>query len=220
MLISSRKLLLVLSFGVGAFALPMSSAQDEKKPGVVKKEGDKPADEKSDAKPSGPPSKMPEFSKQYASEGEVSGVVSAADQDSVTIRANFRVPTGGGNGKSRNVRTKEEHQDFTFKYAEGGMARTKVTPMKADDKGKFVKLPFNELEPLKKPSGAPGWHVEKSEIKGGSIVTLELVRPKSISASKVTLEDKVIKFAIITGETTPPKVSKNEADEIKKKEKK
>ncbi|MFO0935967.1 MAG: hypothetical protein U0798_05555 [Gemmataceae bacterium] len=169
---------------------------------------DKKGEEKPSDKPAGPPSKLPDFSKDFANDGPVQGVVSYADENLVAIHVAYRVRQG-------NKGTKNEAQEVGFHYAENALARTKVTPTKLDAKGKSVKLPYNELETLKKPQGAPGWHIERSDIKPGSIVTLELIRPKSITASKATLEDKLIKYAIVTGETTPPKISQEEIDKLK-----
>ena len=220
-----RKLVLSLALGGAAIALPtIQSAADDKpgdakkatpkdeKKGDPKKGDEKKGEGKDDEKKLGPPAKLPEFSKDFAYEGEVSGVVSHADEDSVTLRFTYRVSTGGKN-------TKQETKDVTFKFVDGGLARTKVAPTKLDAKGKFVKLPQAELDPIKKPQGAPGWHIERGDIKPGAIVTLELLRPKSIPASKVSLDDKVIKFAIVTGETTPPKMSREDAEKFKGKNK-
>jgi hypothetical protein len=209
-----RKFLLAMTLGLGTACLPAAiTAADDKK--SDKKPEEKKADSKSgdsskDEKKSLPPGKLPDFSKQFASAGELSGVVVAADEDSVTIRMNYRVAAGG-----RNAR--EAYKDVEFKYAEGALARTKVPPTRPDAKGKFVKVPASELEPLKKPQGAPGLHIDRTVIGPGAIVTLELLRPKSIPASKASLDDKVIKFAIVTGETTPPTLTWEEKQKQKEK---
>jgi hypothetical protein len=206
-----RQSVLSLSVGFAIGSLPAAfSAADDKK--TEKKSETKPGgtSQGDSEKKSLPPSKLPEFAKQFASAGEIAGVVVAADQDSVTIRLPGR--------------TRSDYKDLEFKYAEGALARTKVPPMRPDAKGKFVKVPSKELEPLRKPQGAPGLHIDRGDIAPGAIVTLELLRPKSIPASKASIEDKVIKFAVVTGETTPPELSwpekQKQKEKFEKKEKK
>lgn len=212
-----RKTFLAMTMGLATACLPAAFvAADDKK--TDKKPDDKKPESKSggdakDEKKSLPPGKLPDFSKQFANAGEMAGVVVSADPDSITIRLNYRATSGGRN-------TKEAHKDIEFKYAEGALARTKVAPTKVDAKGKFVKVPASELEPLKKPQGAPGWHIDRGDIAAGAIVTLELLRPKSIPASKVSMDDKVIKFAVVTGETTPPSLSWDEKQKQKEKNQK
>lgn len=209
-----RKSLLAMTLGLATVCLPaMLTAADDKKSDKKpedKKTEPKSGDSSKDEKKSLPPAKLPDYTKQFASAGEISGVVVSAEQDSVTIRMQGR--------------TKNDYKDLEFKYAEGALARTKVTPTRPDAKGKFVKVPSSELEPLKKPQGAPGLHIDRTDIGPGAIVTLELLRPKSIPAAKASMEDKVIKFAVVTGETTPPALSweekKKQKEKTDKKEKK
>jgi hypothetical protein len=197
-----RRWVLSLSLGLGMVAIPaaINAADDDKKT-------EKPAE------PAAPtiPSKLPDFSKDYANSGELSGVVVAGDAESVIIQLKYRVPSGRG--------TREETKNLTFRYAEGALARTKVHPVRPDAKGKMVKVPNSEVEPRKKPTGAPGLHLDRTELKGGDIVTLQLLRPKSISEKNAVLEDKLIKMAIVTGETTPPKLTRDQSDAIKNKKK-
>ena len=49
--------------------------------------------------------------------------------------------------------------------------------------------------------------MDKADIKAGDLVTLKLLRPKTIPAAKAKPEDLVIKYAIVTGEKTEPKRS-------------
>ena len=218
-----RKVILSLSLSGAVFVLPVvqSAASQDEKTGVTKKPDDKGAKPNDEKKGEGtpkdkdqlPPDKLPDFAKDYASAGEVSGVVVVtANEKSITVRFSTVAPSG-------KKKVKEITNDVTFKYAEGGLARTKVHPTSANEKGKMVKIPTNELEPLKKPQGAPGWHVARGDVKSGAIVTLTLLRPKSIPASKVTQEDKLIKFAVITGETTAPNLTPEEAAKLKDKSK-
>ena len=211
-----RKSLLSVALGLVTAGLPTALSADEQKADDKKSEkktepkpGDSTKKDQTEKK-SLPPSKLPDFAKQFASAGDIAGVVVTADQDSVTIRIQGRA--------------KSDYKDLEFKYAEGALARTKVPPTRPDAKGKFVKVPSSELEPLKKPQGAPGLHLDRGEIAAGAIVTLELLRPKSIPASKASMEDKIIKFAIVTGETTPPTLSseerKKQKEKFEKKEKK
>jgi hypothetical protein len=198
-----RKIVLAMVLGGSIGLLPWATAaQDDKK------------DEKSPpAKPAPTiPAKMPDFSKEYANAGEISGVVVTADEESVVIQLKYRVPSGGRY-------TKEETKNLTFKFAEGALARTKLPPLRANAKGKFEKVPSQELEPRKKPSGAPGLHIERSELKAGDLVTLSLLRPKSIPEAKVAMEDKVVKMAVVTGESTPPKLSREQNEAIANKKK-
>ena len=66
---------------------------------------------------------------------------------------------------------------------------------------------------------APGLHIERSELKAGDLVTLSLLRPKSIPEAKVAMEDKVVKMAVVTGESTPPKLSREQNEAIANKKK-
>jgi hypothetical protein len=56
-------------------------------------------------------------------------------------------------------------------------------------------------------------------MKGGDIVTLQLLRPKSIPEKTATIEDKVIKMAVVTGETTPPTLSRDQKEALANKKK-
>lgn len=193
-----RKFVLAMVMGGSIGLLPWATAaQDDKK------------DEKSPpAKPESTiPAKMPDFSKEYANAGEISGVVVTADEESVVIQLKYRMPSGGRN-------TKEQTKNLTFKYADGALARTKIPPMRSNAKGKFEKVPSQELEPRKKPSGAPGLHIERSELKAGDVVTLSLLRPKSIPEAKAAMEDKVVKMAVVTGESTPPQLTREQRESI------
>lgn len=197
-----RRWALSLSLGLGMVAIPVAinAADDEKKT-------EKPAE------PAAPsiPTKLPDFSKEYANAGELTGVVVAADAESVIVQLKYRVPSGRG--------TIEETKNLTFKYADGALARTKVHPVRPDAKGKMVKVPNSEVEPRRKPVGAPGLHLDRSEMKGGDIVTLQLLRPKSIPEKTATIEDKVIKMAVVTGETTPPTLSRDQKEALANKKK-
>lgn len=200
-----RKFILSVVLELAIASLPGALSADDKKSEkkTEPKQGDSTKDKERSEKKSLPPSKLPDFTKLFASAGEIAGVVVRADQDSVTIRMQGR--------------TKTDYKDFEFNYAEGALARTKVPPMRPDAKGKFVKVPSSELEPLKKPQGAPGLHIDRGDIASGAIVTLELLRPKSIPAAKASMEDKVIKFAVVTGETTPPILTWEEKNKQKEK---
>lgn len=207
-----RKLALATALGAAVLALPsLSSVAQDKK--AEKKGDEKTSDEKkADEKKAGPPAKLPDFAKEFAAAGEVAGVVVEADDESVTVRMTYAVPYGKG-------KAKQESKDFTFPYAPGGLARTKVTPTKENAKGKPVKLNSGELEPLRKPQGAPGYHLERADLQPGHVVTLTLLRPKSTPASKATAEDKVVKFATVVGEAAIPAAPPAMPDKAKEKPK-
>lgn len=85
------------------------------------------------------------------------------------------------------------------------MARRNDPPTFFDDKGIKRPAKSEELDKLRKPTGAPGYAIDRTDLKAGDIVTLKLLRPRSISAQKAKPEDYVIKFAIMIGEKPDPK---------------
>lgn len=216
---SLRKLMLSLAFAAGAIVVPALATPIEQQADGKKKDEPKKSEKGAEPKESaGPPAKLPDWSKEYASGGDpVVGIISKVDDDSVTIGVPVAVPSSTG---GRRPSMRQEYKFITMKLAEGALVRSKEAPVKPDAKGKFVKLPANELAPLKKPQGAPGYHMDKAELKPGHIVSLELLRPKTIPSAKATLEDKVVKFVVVTGETDPPRVSRDEAENRKKDEQK
>lgn len=173
--------------------LPADDAKkDDKKPEMKKDEVKKDDEKKGDEKPKKEPeAKLADFS-AYATAEDGGGEVFKVDDSSVTIRL-----TRKGN-KSNGY--KDQHIDTVYKYAEGGLARRKEAPPFFDDKGLKRAATSNELEKLRKPAGAPGYAIERTDLKVGDIVQLKLLRPKTISAAKAKPEDLVIKFAIMVGE--------------------
>lgn len=176
--------------------------KDTKKP-AGKKETDKGADKKPDDRkksgdskpPKTPEAKLGDFS-AYAKHSEYAGEVVKSDENSVTIRNTRRVKTAFG--------YRNEHTDVEFKYAEGGLARKEKAPKFFNEKGLERPATSSELEKLRKPAGAPGFHIERTDLKNGDLVKLVLVRPISIPAKKVKPEDLVIKFAVMVGEAVQP----------------
>jgi hypothetical protein len=194
----------------GAFAVVASGiAADEK-------------DAKKDAKPVAS-AKAPDWT-AFANAGEMLATVVSATDDSVTVRVSWAVPSGGGNRGGRGggrPNVKEQHTDYDLKFADGGMARWKKLPPKIDGDGKKAAYTPKEMETYKKPTGAPGYAAERTDLKAGYIVELHLLRPKEIKADKATAEDLSVKYAIIVGENPKiPVPEKKENPAAKKKEEK
>jgi hypothetical protein len=106
---------------------------------------------------------------------------------------------------------KVDHEDVTIKYADGGLARYKKLPPKIGADGKKGVYTDKEMSAMQKPIGVPGYVAEKTDVQKGMEVELHLVRPKSVSADKVTREDLLIKYAMILGQSaTPPAPDKND----------
>lgn len=134
---------------------------------------------------------------QFADHGEVAGEVLKCDNESLTLRQTTRVPSGRNRTKAQNV-------DTIFKYADHGLARSEQLPPFFDDKGLRRQPTSSERQALKLPQGAPGYAMERTDLRNGDLVKLKLVRPRSVRADKVTPEDIVIKYAIKIGEKTDP----------------
>ncbi|MGL4421519.1 MAG: hypothetical protein ACRCZF_12690 [Gemmataceae bacterium] len=170
------KSLLAVLFGCGVLALSVSHAADDK--------------EKSKE-----PSKV-DWSK-FANAGSVSGEVMKSADGSLTVRQAWKVPSGRG-------RPKDEHKDTEYTYAEGALIRLKTLPPKLDGNGKKTPYSDKEKDQLKKPLGAPGWGASKEDLKPGTLVEVQLVRPREISATKATPEDLLVKYVMILGEAAIP----------------
>jgi hypothetical protein len=175
--------------------------KDDEKKGddaeMKKEKGEEPEKPENKAKPTAP--KMPDFS-AYAKHSEHAGEVIKADENGLTVRQQSRVRQGNG---FRTV-----NNDMDFQYAEGGMARREKAPKFFNDKGLERPGTSSELQALKAPQGAPGYHIERTDLKVGDLVKLELVRPRTISATKVKPEDLKIKYAIMVGENPKPTAPK------------
>jgi hypothetical protein len=143
-----------------------------------------------------PPDSRPDWSK-FVDHGEVVGEVIKCDQETVTLRQTARVPSGRRGTRTENV-------DTVFRYAEHGLARSEQMPPFFDDKGLRRSPTASERQALKLPQGAPGYAIERTDLRNGDLVKLKLVRPRSVRADKVTPDDLSIKYAIKIGEKTDP----------------
>lgn len=166
-------------------------------------------------------SAAPDFS-DYVHAGEMVAVVQKADAKSVTVRVSWYQPTGnaqrnvpriGRNGQvqrpprgNRQPQAKEHHKDYTFGYAEAGLARWLKLGPKTDANGKRVEFTAKEREQLRAPQAAPGWAADRNEVSAGQRVELFLVRPKSVPLSKAQLGDLKIKYALMLGADNDPSV--------------
>jgi hypothetical protein len=100
--------------------------------------------------------------------------------------------------------TKVKDEDHEYTWHENGFVRREKLPKFTDDKGLERPAKSSEIEKLKKPVGVVGYHMDRSELKTGDMVELELVRPQSITASKVKIEDLTIKMCMMKGENPRP----------------
>lgn len=142
-------------------------------------------------KPTGQPAKAPDWSK-WAKGDPVEGQVGKASEKSITLT--YKVRKG-----NRTV-----NEEIDYEWNEQGLARREKPPTFFDDKGLPRRATAAELERLKKPAGVPGYAIERTDIKPGDLVKLELVRPSSISATKAKREDYSIKYAIVKGDPAKP----------------
>ncbi len=125
----------------------------------------------------------PDWSK-FLPAGEITAEVKKASGDEVTLKL-----PGPMRGK---------WQEVTYQFAEEGMTRwAKIGPKFNALTSKKVPLTAKELAPFKLPKGAPGYAGQKTDLKPGDFVTLQLVRPKAIKQSQLKQEDLRIKYAII-----------------------
>jgi hypothetical protein len=114
---------------------------------------------------------------------------------------------------------KAKATDLELKYADGGMVRWVTKPKKTDENGKTISYTPKEQEDMRKPVGAPGYAAAREDLQAGHIVTVVLLRPKSIAAKDAQLTDLVIKYVKIQG-TDPNPPAKKEAKPEKTKKKK
>jgi pentapeptide MXKDX repeat protein len=188
---------------------PEMKKEGDKK-GAEKKDGEKKDTEKKDAEKkesAGPPAKAADWSKFPKYDTPASGEVVKITETTITLRN--QVPMRNGN------RTEMKNVDVEYTWHENGLARREKPPKFFNDKGLERPAKPEELDKLRKPLGVPGFHIDRSELKTGDLVRLELVRPQAIPASKAKPEDLSIKYAIMTGEH--PKPSKPLETEKKKK---
>lgn len=142
-------------------------------------------------KPADKPAKAPDWSK-WAKGDPVEGQVGKASEKSITLTYKSRE-------NNRMV-----NKEIEYEWNEQGLARREKPPTFFDDKGLPRRATAAELERLKKPAGVPGYAIERTDIKPGDLVKLELVRPSSISAAKAKREDYSIKYAIVKGDPAKP----------------
>lgn len=151
-----------------------------------------------------PKGDAPDWSK-FASAGEVTYEIKKASGDEVTLK----VP-----GQMRG-----KWEDVHYVFAEQGLVRwAKIGPKFNAETRKKTPLTAKELEPFKLPKGAPGYAGEKPDLKPGDFVTLVLVRPKEIPASKAKPDDLKIKYAIIQRVLEDPVVKEPEPKKDPKKD--
>ena len=183
----NRYCLLIAMFVSGlVFVSGSAVADDEKKPDE-KPKTEKPA--------KAPEPKAPDWSK-FAKAGEAGGELVKMTDETITLRN--QVPRRSGN------RTTITNVDVEYTWSEQGLARRDKPPTFFNDKGLPRTGTSDEIARLKKPAGVPGYMMERSELKNGDIVKLELVRPSNIPASKAKPEDLRIKYAIVMGEKAKP----------------
>ncbi len=155
-------------------------------------------DEKKEDKPV--VQKAPDWSK-YSTAVPASGEVVKVSETGLTLRNQTRQRSGNGY-KTVNI-------DVDYTWNEQGLARREKAPTFFDDKGLPRPAKSGELAKLRKPIGVKGYAMERSDIKNGDLVRLELVRLRTISASKAKPEDYTIKYAFWVGEkpnpTAPPR---------------
>ncbi len=162
--------------GCGLAALPLATAQDEKKAAVAKE----------------PPAKAPTWSDYARDEVVVTAPVETADENGVTIQTIKLSKSGGGRGK-----VKAEPDEKTFTYTPDGMVRWKKLPAKTDDSGKKSDYTEAEREKRRQPLGVPGYSADRGDLHAGQTVELHLVRPKSVPKEKAAETDFQIKYVLI-----------------------
>jgi hypothetical protein len=195
-------LALALGFAAGALGLTADAADDpkpdEKKPAEKVEKADKAAEPKA-----------PDWS-HFSNYGDpVTGTVVKADENGITVQLPKLALTRGYN-RNRQPGVKVQHEDVTIKYADGALARWKKLPPKIGADGKKSVYTDKEMSAMQKPIGVPGYLAEKTDVQKGLEVELHLVRPKSVSADKVTREDLLIKYAMILGQSATPPAEKND----------
>ncbi|CAN5255653.1 hypothetical protein BH11PLA2_BH11PLA2_10960 [soil metagenome] len=157
---------------------------------------------------------------KFTKHGEISGVIVKGSTDHLVLEVPKMVQnkTNGNRsrgGKNRRPSMKLGHEDIDIHFAPQGLVRWEKMPTNVDDKGVKIFPTSKELDKMRLPIGAPGFAAERTDLKPGHMVTITLVRPSDIQASKVTDADIVIKYAVIKGETTPPKNAGKDAPKKK-----
>jgi len=166
-----------------ALSAGLIAAQDEKNPEMKKDKGE--------AKAKPPEVKAGDWSK-FAKGPEAGGEVIKVSDTTLTLR-----------NETRQGRTKK-NIDTEYTWNEQGLARREKAPVFFNDKGLPRPGTSNELAALKKPEGVKGYAIERTELKNGDIVKLELVRPITVPATKAKPDDYTIKYAFMTGEKANP----------------
>lgn len=148
-------------------------------------------DEKAAPKDSAtPPEKVDwgEFSDHIA----VAGVVEKVSDTGLTLKvvkgyARARVP-------------RPQYESIDLQYHESAQIRWPKLPPKLDAAGKRASYTNAELAALKHPQGVPGYAAQKSDLKEGATVKVQLMKPKGVAAAKLVTSDFKVKYVTILSE--------------------
>ncbi|CAN5165607.1 hypothetical protein BH11PLA2_BH11PLA2_43060 [soil metagenome] len=191
-----HKLSLAAGFSLAALTFDSTAtAQDEKKPEMKKEAEKKGVDPKETEKKPEKPAKPFDWSK-FPKHSEASGELVKITETAITLR-NVVPERQGPYIRMKNI-------DVEYTWHEQGVARRDKAPKFTNDKGLDRPGTPDELQKLRKPIGVPGFAMDRSELKTGDLIKVELVRPTAIPPSKIKPEDLMIKYAFMMGENPKP----------------
>jgi hypothetical protein len=192
------RMVMAATFAFGALIIDGTAiAEDEKKPEMKKDEKKKDDAKEPTEKPKKAPEMKPSDWTKYPKHSDATGELVKITESSITLRN--QVPMRRGNQMTM------QNIDVEYTWHENGLARNEKPPKFFDDKGLERKGKPEELYALRKPTGVPGYWMNRDELKTGDLIRVELVRPSTIQASKVKVpDDLLIKYAHKVGEHPKP----------------
>lgn len=122
----------------------------------------------------------------------VSGVVEKVSEAGFTLKIL--------KGYTRARPPKPQYEDVDLQYHESAQIRWPKLPPKLDEARKKVPYTDKDLAALKRPQGAPGYAAQKSDLKEGATVKVQLLKPKGVAAAKLVTSDYKVKYVTIVSE--------------------
>lgn len=107
---------------------------------------------------------------------------------------NFKNPLVPNRGSGFKVAVREEHHDYEMRFVEQSLVRFKSLPPRFDSNGQTMSYTIEEKDVLRKPVGVPGYRASRGDLVRGSIVDVEVMRPRTGDQG-----DFVVRHAMILG---------------------
>ena len=112
---------------------------------------------------------------------------------------NFRNPFAPSRRPGFKVTVREEHHDYEMRFVEQSLVRFKVLPPRFDSNGDKMPYTIQEKDALGKPVGVPGYRASRGDLARGTIVDVDVVRPREGKD-----DDLVVRHAVILGRNPNP----------------